>query len=127
CILKEGKYTVLGFLDSYKQKDLPFCGLTILGDEEILPDLVAQEDLYGVIIAIGNNYTRFVMRDRILKIMPKIRFVTVIHPSAIISNSTTIGMGTIIMPGVILNSNSEIGNFCIINTNASVGHDGYMQ
>ncbi len=30
------------------------------------------------------------------------------------------------MPAVTINSNSVIGNFCILNTNSSLGHDGYM-
>lgn len=127
CIQKEGKYTVLGFLDSYKKPGTPFCGLKILGNEQLVPELISQQDLYGVIIAIGNNYTRMIMRDRLLKIMPRIRFVSVVHPSAILSNTTEIGVGTIIMPGVIINSNSKIGDFCIVNTNASLGHDGHME
>ena len=31
------------------------------------------------------------------------------------------------MPGAIVNANSRIGDFCILNTNSSLGHDGNME
>lgn len=127
CIEKEGKYSLLGFLDSYKKKGSKYSGYSILGNEHDTPQLIAEHNLYGVIIAIGNNWTRKTMMDRLIKITPDLKFVTVIHPNAVISNNVQIGKGTIIMPGVIVNSNSKIGDFCILNTNSSLGHDGIME
>lgn len=127
CTEKAGKYSVLGFLDSYKEKGTTYSGYLILGDEQEIPKLIANQDLYGVIIAIGNNCTRKRMMDKLLDITPTLNFVTIIHPSAVISRNIKIGKGTVIMPGVIVNSNSKIGNFCILNTNSSLGHDGEMQ
>lgn len=126
CLEKEGKYDMLGFLDSYKPKGSIYNDFEILGSEEDIPNLVESENLYGGIIAIGNNWTRKKMVDKIRSIKPDFKFISVIHPSAIISKNIPIGVGTIIMPGVIINANSVVGDFCIINTNSSLGHDGIM-
>lgn len=127
CIEKEGKYSVVGFLDSYKKKGIIYNGIEILGQEQEILKLIEDHDLYGAIIAIGNNRTRKKMMDKLIDIAPNINFVSIIHPNAVISKNVQIGKGTIIMPGVIVNSNSNIGNFCIVNTNSSLGHDGRME
>ena len=51
------------------------------------------------------------------------RLTTLIHPQSVISRRVTIGKGTVIMAGVIINSDTNIGEGCIINTGASVDHD----
>ena len=68
------------------------------------------------IVAIGNPF----VRERIQK---KIHPVTLVHPNATISRRVTLGAGTVVMAGVIINSDAVIGNGCIINTGASVDHD----
>jgi len=46
-----------------------------------------------------------------------------IHNKSIISDCSTIGLGTSIMAGAVLNPQTTIGEGCIINTTASVDHD----
>ncbi|GGW24580.1 acetyltransferase [Arenibacter certesii] len=126
-ILKIGKYSVLGFLDSFKKKGSKHNGLEIMGGEKDLPRLLEKYDIYGVVIAIGNNWTRKKMVNKLMKFAPQIKFVTVIHPNAILGRKVKIGKGTVIMPGAIVSSNSRIGNFCILNTNSSLGHESTME
>ena len=57
----------------------------------------------------------------------EIRFINAIHPSAIIGKKVGLGHGIAIMPGVVINSDSKIEDFCILNTNSSLGHDGVMK
>lgn len=126
CIEKEGRFRVMGFLDSFKKKGTKRNGYEILGTEKDLPFLIDKFNLYGVIIAIGNNWTRKRVAEKIKFIAPDLKFVTSIHPSCIIGKDVKIGQGTVIMAGAIINANSRLGNFCIVNTNASLGHDGNM-
>ncbi|WP_373517306.1 acetyltransferase [Pricia sp.] len=127
CVEKQGRYNVLGFVDSFKEKGTIQNGYEILGCELDLPRLTAKFDLHGIILAIGNNWTRKNMADRIGDIAPDLRFVTAIHPSALIGKDVKIGSGSVIMPGAIVNANSRIADFCILNTKSSLGHDGRME
>ncbi len=84
-------------------------------------------NLYGCIVAIGDNWTRKRVVERISGIAPNLQFITAVHPKAIIGKEVRIGRGTVIMPGSIVNANSQIGDFCILNTNSSLGHDSHME
>lgn len=124
---REDKYKILGLLDTYKQKGEKLFDYDILGTEDDLPEMVLKNNIYGCFIAIGDNYTRRVMAKKILTLTPQIEFINAIHPNAIIGKKVAMGEGIAIMPGVVINSNSKIGDFCILNTNSSLGHDGIME
>ncbi|MEZ2415757.1 acetyltransferase [Muriicola sp. E247] len=126
CIEKEGKYKLIGFLDSIKQKGLRHNGYEILGTEFDLPYIIDKYNIFGGIVAIGDNWVRKQVVDKIKKIAPKFSFIRVIHPQTIIGKNVVIGKGSAIMPGVIINTNSTVGNHCILNTFSSLDHDGYM-
>jgi sugar O-acyltransferase (sialic acid O-acetyltransferase NeuD family) len=70
------------------------------------------------IIAIGDN----IIRKSVSLKLPKLNWVSIIHPSAIISEDVIIGEGTVIMAGVIVQPGTRIGNHCIINTGACIDH-----
>lgn len=92
-----------------------------------LIDFVKKNAVYGGIVAIGDNWARKEVADRLLKIIPDFRFITAVHPSAQIGDGVTIGDGTVVMAGVIINSDTKIGRFCILNTRSSVDHDSVME
>lgn len=50
-------------------------------------------------------------------------FITVIHPSAVVSNKASVGKGVIIAPFVYVGPGSQIGNNTIINIRSTIGHD----
>ncbi len=97
----------------------------------IVDDNPAIEDLLGyevhrncgeydeAIITIGQNWTRKKIFDQI-KVK---RYLTAVHPTAIISPRAVIDEGTVVMQGAIVQSCAHIGKHCIVNTGASVGHD----
>ena len=126
CIEKEGRYNVLGFVDSFKEKGTKHNGYEILGNEWQLPQLIDKFNIQCAILGIGNNWTRKTMSEKVTEIAPELEFVTTFHPSAIIGKDTKIGVGCAIMAGTVINANATLGNFCILNTNASLGHDSFM-
>lgn len=72
-----------------------------------------------IIISIGDNKVRKAIHDKFqLNLAPPL-----IHPSAIVSPSASIGNGTVIMPNAVVNAAASIGKNCIINTAAVVEHD----
>ena len=55
-----------------------------------------------------------------------IRILTLIHPSAVIAKDVSIGEGTVVMAGVIINAGAKLGKGCIVNTASSVDHDNVL-
>ncbi|MCO4853023.1 acetyltransferase [Bacillus vallismortis] len=76
------------------------------------------------LIAIGNNRIRKQQAERLG--LKKEDFITLIHPSAIVSKSAVIGEGTVVMAGAIIQADARIGAHCIINTGAVAEHDNYI-
>lgn len=127
CIEKEGKYKVIGFVDSFKKKGTKINDYLVLGSEYDLPFIINNYNINGGIVAIGDNWTRKLIVDRVLNIVPDFNFINTVHPKAVIGKDVVLGCGNAFMPGAIVNANSTIHDFCIINTNASLGHDGIME
>lgn len=73
-----------------------------------------------LIISVGLNHIRKMIVDRL---PDRIRYGRAIHPSAVLSEYASVGNGTVVMQGVVIQSCVLIGNHCIVNTNASVDHD----
>ena len=125
-IEKEGKYNIIGMLDTTKSIGDYVFGYEVLGEEKHLQNSIEKYKLIGCVIAIGDNWIRSIVRNKIKNIDPNFKFLTIIHPSAVIARGVKIGVGSVIMAGVVINSNATIGDFCILNTNSSLDHDGIM-
>ena len=72
-----------------------------------------------VIVAIGNAD----IRERFHKVYSHRNKPVLVHPSAVVADTVSIEEGTVVMAGVVLNSDAVIGKGCIINTCSSVDHD----
>ena len=123
----EGRYQPVGFIDSYKQKGTLKNGYEILGTEFDLPYLIEKWNIYGGIVALGDNWLRAQLVKRVEKIAPGFRFVSAVHPTAYIGRDVRIAEGTAIMPRTVVNANSRVGKHCILNTGSVLEHDGRME
>jgi sugar O-acyltransferase (sialic acid O-acetyltransferase NeuD family) len=86
-----------------------------------IEDLLNKHQGNDVVIGIGDNQAR----ARIHRLLEQhnIQPVSVIHPSAIVSESAEVKAGTVVMPGAIINCNSVVGRSCIVNSGAVIEHD----
>jgi sugar O-acyltransferase (sialic acid O-acetyltransferase NeuD family) len=125
-IEKQKQYEIFGLIDSYKPKDSFLFEYKILGSEDELEVIVKQNNIFGIVVAIGDNCTRKNIVKKIRNTCPDLNFINAIHPNAYLGKNVILGVGNVIMPGVIINSDSVIGDSCIVNTNASVGHDSVL-
>jgi sugar O-acyltransferase (sialic acid O-acetyltransferase NeuD family) len=125
-IEQQGSFKIVGLIDSFKQPGTRLMGYDIIGQEDAIPQLIATESISGGIIAIGHNWVRHQMAKDIRQRIPGFLFVSAIHPSARVAREVLVGQGVVIMAGVSINPGTQIGDFCFINTNASVDHDNVL-
>jgi len=78
-------------------------------------------------VCIGNNNgeDRSIIAENLIK--RKLKPISLIHKKSIVHKSAKIGKMAMIMPGVIINPNSHIKNFCIVNSSAVVEHDCILE
>src|SRR6516162_459897 len=126
-IFHQNHCEVVGLLDTYQSVANDVLGHQVIGTEDDLPALVSANLCNSVIVAIGDNWTRNRMVIRIRELVPGIRFVSAIHPSAQIARDVSIRQGTVIMAGVVVNTGCDIREFCILNTASSLDHDSIME
>lgn len=122
-IEKENKYNIVGIVDSIHEIGSMRFGYPIIARQENLKDIIEEYQIYGGIISIGDNWSRYYVHQQIINLVPNFNFVNAIHPSVIIGNTTEIGYGVVAMAGCIFNPKAKIGNFTFFATGAQVEHD----
>lgn len=111
CILESGGIPYGIFDDDFGKKEILHFPITGIYNPRIYPDK-------NLIIAIGENTSR-----RRLSTIIQHAFGKIIHATALVDNSVTIGEGTCVLHKVIIQADSVIGKHVIINTSASIDHD----
>lgn len=97
-------------------------GYAIAGGRDEWLSAHSKEGRIGVVVAIGDNALRAAVADWIQQqggaLAP-----AMVHPSGQIARGVLIGAGTVVMAGVVINSDTAIGSNSILNTGARVDHD----
>jgi sugar O-acyltransferase (sialic acid O-acetyltransferase NeuD family) len=126
-IEKEAKYKIVGIVDSVADVGTELYGYKVIGRQEEIVSLQLEYCFSAGLIALGDNYSRCYLRDFIVSKQPEFRFINAIHPTAIFGRNVKVGVGNVIMAGVIINPDSEIEDFCILNTGAQLEHNCFME
>lgn len=117
---KMNKWKEIAFLDDHPTSD-SCLGFPILGTIEQINNYRLNAD---IIIGIGYNDRRQEIQEDLT--IKGFSIATLIHPSATIALDVTIGEGSVIMAGAVINPSSRIGRGCIFNTSVSVDHDNQI-
>lgn len=114
---------VLGFTDTDSARyDRTLCGLRVLGDDRVLDaHTPATLTLANGVGGVGSVAARVTMQQRLQA--RGWRFVTVCHPSALVSPFARIGDGAQLLAASVVQVGAEVGEGCIVNTAAVVEHD----
>jgi len=51
------------------------------------------------------------------------RFASLVHPTAVVAATATIGTGVVLCPYAVVSANAHVGDFVAVNICSSVGHD----
>lgn len=119
--IKMNKWQSIVFLDDDQAIKISI-GLEVIGKTA---DAFTYKDEADFFVAIGNNAVREKVQEKLIE--DGLNVVSLIHPSAVIGTDVEIGIGSVVMAGVVVNSSTRIGKGCIINTSSSLDHDNVIE
>lgn len=124
-IKQRGMYKVCGILDRKYPDISEVCGVPVIaGNSPEEFERLFNEGYTNIFNAVafdGNRHCRKEPYEKLKEV--GFNFVNIIHNSAIIEPSITMGEGNLIAAGAIIGSEAVIGNNCIINAGAIISHD----
>lgn len=116
------EWQLLGFLNDNEKE--PINGYPVLGPiDKVTTDKYLKDDnvyFFYSLISVKLNH-KFLFKLLELEI-PKNKFATLIHPTAVVSKHAKIGYGVCIQPFVSVGPNTTVGNFIQIFAQSLVGH-----
>ncbi|MGD6815520.1 acetyltransferase [Metabacillus sp. 84] len=115
------QYEVIAILDDCVT-EIKMIENIVHGPSAIVNEFTQQETKF--FIAIGDNSARQRVYQKLR--LADHQYATLIHPSAIISQSASIGFGTAVMPNSVINADARVGSHCILNTGSIIEHDSLL-
>lgn len=104
------------FYDDSWEDQPELTGITVIGSiEQAITDSASYD---GAIVSIGDAKIRAQIHARLKNVAPAL-----VHPTATVSDSACIGVGSVVMPHAVVNADAKIGVGAIINTSAVVEHE----
>jgi len=120
--LSDSSIRIVGYV-ALADGALSAAGLDRLGDDNCGPDLIARGITHAVLGVAGarDNVRRAALFDRWRAL--GFRFITVVHPTAVISSRSRCGEGLQALPRAVVNAGAILGANVVVNTGAIVEHD----
>lgn len=122
-IVSDTSWSILGILDA-KSKTV-ISGYPLLGNDDLIPALI--NDANAFLVTVGQIKTptpRVAAFERLVALGAIIPIV--ISPHSLVSTSSTVGLGTVVMHNAVINSGARIGKNSIINTRSLIEHDSIV-
>lgn len=114
-------FECLGFLDDDSSlHGRKLMGVSILGSIDMGKE---YPDCFFV-LGIGHVKNIFIKEDLMGRLNSSLeRFVTIIHPTADVSKTAKVGIGSVLLRGVVVMSRVVIGNHVVVHPQAVISHD----
>ena len=122
-IEKQKKFKIIGLIDNIKNKLL--LGYKTIGNDKDLKKFSKKS--YYTLITIGHTKNSKIRENLFRKFSKNgFKFPLVVSPLSYVSKHASIGEGTIVMHGAIINAGAKVGKNCIINSKALIEHDAII-
>lgn len=95
-------------------------GAPVVGGDEELP-LLYRQGLRHAVVAVGSNRIRQALGEGLLA--QGFALPAVVHPTALVSPSSALGAGVVVMARACIGARAQVGDLAVINTGAIVEHD----
>ena len=85
-------------------------------------------DIVTTALALGHgvNHVRFRAFEEVLSVFPQAQFPPIVHSSAWVSPTASLGRGSVVLAQASVGSGSTLGVGALINTGASLDHDSTL-
>lgn len=125
-IEQHGRYQIAGLVGLSEEMHTRHLGYSVIATDSDLPRL-AKAYQYAL-ITVGQIRSPD-SRIRLYQQATELGFQLpgIVASTAHVSRHATIGAGTIVMHGAIINAGARVGNNCIINTRALLEHDATVE
>lgn len=122
---QQGQYHIVGMVGLPEELHSQHLGYEVIAIDDALAQL-AQSITYALITT--GQIQSGKLRKRLYQQATQCGFQmpTIIAPTAHVSRYASIGAGSIVMHGAIVNAGAKVGNNCIINTRALLEHDAVI-
>lgn len=114
---QSGEHELVAFVENWERER---AGRTLAGRPVIWVDELAEHaGDWSAVCAIASPERRAYV-EQVADL--GIAFATVVHPSAVVAPSASLGSGCIVSPGVVVGAHTTIGAHAILNRGVLVGH-----
>lgn len=124
-IEQTGRFEIVGLVGMPDEVGMSVLGYPVLGTDLELPEL--RQKSSHALVTLGQIKTpepRMRLFERLLQMgfcLP-----TIVSPRGYVSRHASVGEGTIVMHGALINAGACVGCNCILNTGSLVEHDGVI-
>lgn len=112
---------LLGFLNDHVEVGELICGVPVLGKTTEWAALPENVYFHYSLLSVG----KMKERSELIKSfnIPDSRTVSLIHPTAMISDTTEIARGVLVCAYAVFQPGTKVGRCCSIRAGANIGHD----
>ena len=122
----QGQYQIAGLVGMQEELHTQHLGYAVIATDAELPQLVKDYQYAFIAVGqVGSPDRRICLYQQAIQL--GFSLPDIIAPTAHVSRHATIGKGTVVMHGAIINAGARVGNNCIVNTRALVEHDTIVE
>jgi sugar O-acyltransferase (sialic acid O-acetyltransferase NeuD family) len=122
CLSFQNQYQAVCFIDDNIMLQPVFSGLSVYHTSRLQE--IVRKGVRHLACAIANGNTRLRIQKECKAL--DIELINIIHPKSYISPTAKIGKGNYIKAGVIIETNTVVGDCCIIDNGVVIAHDNFI-